>query len=278
MTVSMRTLQKGVREHAVAVFFVLTYLISWGVWVPLALTGTAHPVQKLGTFGPTIAALLLTALLEGRRGLREIGRRLTLWRVPIGWYLFSLFGTAVVVGLSIALHGLLGGSTANFSEPVPLFPMAVIGFVYVLFTSVLGEEIGWRGYALPHLQARHGALTSSLIIGVVWGLWHLPLFYMAGDFHRDIPLTPFILQDVALSVIYTWMFNHTRGSLLLPHLFHTASNLTLGMLPILPMSTGGATRPLWLAVGLVILFAAGLSVAYGPEKLGSQRIQKVPSR
>jgi hypothetical protein len=119
---------------------------------------------------------------------------------------------------------------------------------------VLGEEIGWRGYALPRLQARYGSLLASLIIGFTWGAWHLPLFWLPGNFHQTIPPTLFLLQSVALAIIYTWLYNQTKGSLLIAHLFHAASNVTLGVLPVLPTDTGGDLTPLWLTVGLLSVF------------------------
>ncbi|MEA2046534.1 MAG: CPBP family intramembrane glutamic endopeptidase [Euryarchaeota archaeon] len=140
-------------------------------------------------------------------------------------------------------------------------------FLYVLFFSVLGEEIGWRGYALPELQANHSALTASLIIGVIWGLWHVPLWWMRGNLHQDIPLTLFMLQIIALSIIFTWMYNNTRGSLLIVHLFHAAVNTTVGVLLILPMDTNSDLGPLWLAVGLFWAFTIAIVAIFGPARL-----------
>jgi membrane protease YdiL (CAAX protease family) len=186
--------------------------------------------------------------------------------VNVVWYGISLFGTAVFVALGIGLHALLGGSLASFSAPQPWY-VAFIAFPYVLLTSVLGEEIGWRGYALPRLQARYSALVASLILGLVWNLWHLPLFAMAGNFHQDLPLSLFLLQSLVLTLLMTWVYNHTRGSLLMAHLFHTASNVTFFMLPILPTETGGTVRPLWLALGIAGGFALVIVWVYGPERL-----------
>ena len=98
-----------------------------------------------------------------------------IWRVSIFWYLFSFLVPAVIVLLAIGLHILLGGAVPEFGDPAQWY-LVIPVFLYVLFFSVLGEEIGWRGYALPELQANHSALTASLIIGVIWGLWHVPLW------------------------------------------------------------------------------------------------------
>ena len=102
--------------------------------------------------------------------------------------------------------------------------------------------------------------NHSLIIGVIWGAWHLPLFWLPGNFHQTIPLSLFLLQSVALAVIYTWLHNNTKGSLLIALLFHTASNVTLGVLPVLPMDTGGDLVPLWLTVGLLWGFTIVITI------------------
>lgn len=264
-----RQTRGGVRDlldrHAVVVFFVVTYALSWAVWVGVTRLQAAHPLSKLGAFAPTVAALLLTAVMQGGSGVRDLLARVLIWRVKIGWYLFALFSTAGIVVLALGVYALVGGSFAGFSPPKPLV-VVVPGFLYVLFTSVVGEELGWRGFALPRLLDRYGALAASLILGLVWGLWHLPLFRMAGDFHEMIPLSAFLLQEVALTVLYTWMYQNTRGSLLLPHLFHTAGNFTLYMLPVLPFDTGGDVRPLWFAVAGLCLMTVAVVVRYGPRE------------
>jgi uncharacterized protein len=122
--------------------------------------------------------------------------------------------------------------------------------------AVTGSESG----ALSIL-GRFGPLGASLVIGLVWGVWHAPLFWMAGDFHADIPFGLFLLQDVALSVVMTWLFNGTGGSLLLIHLFHAASNTSIGVLPVLPQDTGGDLRPLRIAIVLLWVVAGVIVVS-----------------
>jgi len=258
------------KRHPVAAFFILTYGVSWLVWVPMAFTQIDLPIYKLGTFGPTIVALILTSLIGGRAGIKQILRRLLIWRVRARWYLFSFLITAVGVLIAIGLHVWLGGAVPNFNDPAQLY-LVIPAFLYVLFISVVGEELGWRGYALPRLQARYSALEASLILGLVWGVWHLPLFWMAGNFHQQIPISLFLLQTTGFSFLYTWMANHTRGSLLLAHLFHAASNTTIGVLPVLPMDTGGSLRPLWLVVGILWLIVLMVVACCGPERLVCKR-------
>jgi uncharacterized protein len=236
-------------------FFLVTFVFSWSIWILLAITGCENGVLDImGRFGPLVAALLLTGVLDGRAGLAGLWKRMLIWRVHPGWYAFAFLGTAVVALGAIGIHIWMGGGALQFNDPAQLY-LVVPVFVYVLVLSVAGEETGWRGYALPRLQERWGALPASLVIGVVWGVWHLPLFWMPGNFHTEIPFGLFLLQDVALSVVITWLFNRTGGSLLLVHLFHAASNTTIGVLPILPQDTGGDIRPLGIAVALLSIVA-----------------------
>jgi len=256
-----------IKRYPFVSFVVLTYAISWTLWTPLVISSQdSRMFLLLGTFGPTLSALLLTLINNGRADLRALLRRLFIWRVSIFWYLISFLLPAIIVLLAIGLHILLGGAVPEFRDPAQWYLVFPV-FLYVLFFSVLGEEIGWRGYALPELQANHSALTASLIIGVIWGLWHVPLWWIKGNLHQDIPLTLFMLQIIAFSIIYTWMYNNTRGSLLIVHLFHTTSNITLGMLPVLPMDAGGNLRTLWLAVGLLWAFTIAIVTIFGPARL-----------
>jgi membrane protease YdiL (CAAX protease family) len=190
--------------------------------------------------------------------------------VSILWYLFSFLSSATIVLAAIRIHVWLGGAAPQFNDPAQWYLIIPV-FLYVLFLSVLGEEIGWRGYALPKLQESRNALVASLIIGVVWGFWHLPLFWIEGSFHQEIPLILFVLQDVALSIVLTWLYNGTGGSLLIVHLFHAASSTTLGLLPILPMDTGGEIGPLWIAVGLLWIIALVIIAMNGPATLSRNR-------
>lgn len=270
----MSRLRRAYERYPLLVFFLLTYLISWAAWTVKALyLPEGELLRILGGFGPTLAALLVTWVSSGWAGLRRLLRRLLIWRVHILWYVFSLFSTALGVLAVIGLHIWLGGAAPEFNDPMQLY-LIIPAFLYVLFTSVLGEEIGWRGYALPRLQEQHGALAASLILGLVWGAWHLPLFWMPGNFHQQIPISLFLLQTAGFSVLYTWIYNNTRGSLLMAHLFHAASNTTIGVLPVLPMDTGGSLRPLWLVVGLLWIVVLVVVVLFGPERLSRRVVEK----
>jgi membrane protease YdiL (CAAX protease family) len=254
-------------------FFVATYFITWLCWIPLINLGEIEWVRMLGGFGPTLSALMLTLLMRSRADLRRLLERLKRWRVGIHYYLFSVFATAVLVIAAISLYFFLGGGPLEFNDPSQWYLIIVV-FFYVLLFSVLGEEIGWRGFALPRLQRRMSALGSSLVLGFIWGLWHLPLFFVPGNFHQMIPVSLFLLQSLAISVVYTWLYNSTEGSLLIVNMFHAASNTTLGILPVLPMDTGGDILPLQTLVALLWIVAIGIVSLRGRETLSSDSTPK----
>src|SRR5439155_24601806 len=184
-------------------------------------------------FGPSVAALIMTAALAGKPGLRRFFRRLLLWRVPVVWYLFILLGVPLIYVLGILL---VPGALASFKAPSPatwlLWP--VLFLVVLVLGGPLFEEPGWRGFALPRLQERWGPLVGSLILGVLWATWHAPE-YLTPDFaaaNGGLTLrgiTVFALAAVSFSVIITWVFNHTRASVLVAILVHAAINWSQGL-------------------------------------------------
>lgn len=240
-------------------YFALTYLLSWGIWIPLALNGYSNQwLFWLAGFAPSLFAVALTALRGGRNGLRHMLLDFG-WKTKPIWYAISLLGTPLVILVALGLHVVLGGDWPQYVDPNHLitsleqWPLVVVVFLYIFIFTALGEEIGWRGYALPRLQARFSPFTASLILGLVWACWHLPLFWMEGDFHQQLPISWFLLQVFGSTFLYTWMYNRTNGSLLIALLFHTSSNAAVGLLPVLPLDNGGSLRPLWIVVGLLWL-------------------------
>jgi uncharacterized protein len=169
------------RRYPTSTFFVLTFLITWGLWVPriLAPDSFADTLADLGTYGPAIAAVIVAAL-SGT--LRDLGARLVRWRVGWRWYAVVLLGPAAFYAVLLALDVVLGSSD-DLVQPnvVRVVSGLVPFFVVLLLTDGLGEEIGWRGSALPRLLNRTGRLPASLLLGVVWAAWHLPLFRTVGN-------------------------------------------------------------------------------------------------
>ena len=222
-------------------FFALTFAISWPCFS--AVAALARPgdspadweaplrilLLMLGIFAPGIVAVWLTARQSGTPAVRMLLGRLFQWQAGIQWYLFAA-GYVVAVKLIVALlHRGFTGLWPRFGEDIWLMPFAVLFSLMLLGQA--GEELGWRGYALPRLAERYGLASSSLILGVIWALWHLPLFFVAGADTYNQSFLRYTLQVMALSVAITWLFAHTRGSLLLAMLMHAAINNTKDIVP-----------------------------------------------
>jgi membrane protease YdiL (CAAX protease family) len=215
-------------------------------------------------------AILLIAVLHGKAGVRKLLRRLLMWRVGVGWYVAVVLVSALALG-AVGLSVLLGGDTPAVAVTIPV--VVILFLLYIFPGSAGGEEIGWRGFALPHLQADRSALAASVVLGVVWGVWHLPLYLLGADI-RPVSLFPaWVLLTVAASVIYTWMYNGTGGSLLIVVLFHAASNLPLTIL--LEPLEDQVHQPFLIYVALMILAAAVVVAATGPANLSRTHPKQV---
>lgn len=281
----MNRLAQSIHKHPVVAFFVLTYALAWIIWIPVGIfmNGISTGFVLLGAWAPTIAAITLTGYLEGRSGIGTLLQRIRIWRVGIQWYVFVLFSAALIGLVAIFLFILLGGTA-----PQPTFPPGVpreLGFVLlpiIFLTNIfvggpLAEEYGWRGFALPHLQAKMSALLASLIIGIFWAVWHLPFFVFeaTSSVVGNIPPFAYVLLLVGWSVLFTWVYNNSRGSILLMVLYHAALNTTIGSLGLIRTSTDGTTLLIlyiiltWL-IAMLVTAICGVS-HLSPQKLTSDR-------
>jgi len=207
-------------------FLLIAFGLAWGIialYITLptqmaALFGEIsgqHPLFYLATYAPAIAALALVLYRTRRAGTRRFLGRLLLWRAPAAWYAFLLFGIPVLFYVGAVWKGL------GLAEMIPV--SSVGGYlVALLLFAIKGpvEEIGWRGFALPVLQRKMSPLWAGLILGIIWGVWHLPAFFLSGTPQSAWSFTDFFIGTVALSLIATALFNASRGSILLPALFH----------------------------------------------------------
>jgi uncharacterized protein len=235
------------RKFPLITFFVLAYALTWWVYPLLPINPL---IGLLGLFGPALAAIIVTALTEGRPGVRALLSRIILWRVPVPWYL-------VAIGLPAALS-LLAASLAVWFGPAVLRVGTLTALDLVLVVLVLGEELGWRGYALPKLLERFSPVIASVILGVVWSLWHLPTFFIAGTPQFGHPVVAYPIMTTSYSILLTWVFLHTRGSVLIATLFHGAINVSQGFF-LAGVDPG--SRYWWLALawgGAALLVAIGL--------------------
>lgn len=211
-------------------YFVLAFAFTWALWVPAALEARGLlsplpvPATFLGAFGPLVAAVVVTVQESGRAGLRSLLGRVVRWRVAPIWYGVAILGPLVLTLGAIALHVVLGGQPPSLGLLIGALPTLVFLTIYMMITVALGEEVGWRGYALPALQARYGALVSSVILGVLWTLWHLPVFFNPDTLYSNLPFLLFLAYTVPFAVLITWVFNSAGGSVLMAMFFHAVMN------------------------------------------------------
>ncbi len=219
------------RRRPLVSYFLLAYGFSWLGWLPYVLSQSGlgllpfHPSQLIGLpggYGAFLSGLLMTAVMEGKAGVRHLLSRMILWRVGGLWYLFALIGIPAILVLGFLP---LPGAVAALGVPSLQFvPIFLLLLVLEIFTSGLAEEPGWRGFALPRLQRQRGPLLGTLILGLLWGCWHLPLFLTAWAIvgASGLSICEFVLGAVSLAIMLTWVFNHTRGSLLVAIVSHAS--------------------------------------------------------
>jgi membrane protease YdiL (CAAX protease family) len=216
------------------VFLVLTFALSWTLWFAAGITSSDGPPNTplflLGVFAPGIVSLILTAHSGGREAVAALLKRLVDWRVPARWFGFALFYMFTIKLAVALLYRVAWGSWPVFGgESVPMMFAGAIAAT--VMGGQAGEELGWRGYALPRLADRLGLGPAGIVLGVIWAVWHLPLFFApAGDtFGQSFPL--YLLQVVAISVTMAWVYGKVQGSLLPLMLLHAAINNTKGIVP-----------------------------------------------
>lgn len=228
-----------VKKYPALSLFVLAMIFGLAPVLAVAAGLLPPPWIQLGALSSSLAAIVLV-LVEGRTGgLRELLRRALIWRVGIQWWILALFYAIVPSVAALYLYQLLGGPAVEWSGLQPLYTVVPM-FLFLTLAAGIGEEFGWRGFLLPRLQTRHSALVSSLIVGVAWAAWHVPMFFIEGTSQYEQGLAggrlPAILGYAALviasSVQFTWLFNNTKGSVLMAAVFHGASNAWGGYIDV----------------------------------------------
>lgn len=285
------TLRGLIVRYPMSAFFTLAFGLSWLAWSPYvlgmnglgwepeirfpAVLGTSQILGVLpGAYlGPIFAAFVVTAVAEGRPGLRRWAGRLVRFRVPWPWYVLTII--SVPVALGVATLPFSGGAVRM--PPVAVLVAFVPGLVLQMVTTGLAEEPGWRDFALPRLQPRYGALRGNLILGPLWGAWHLPLFFSEWGGRPDVPWyvpVEFVLTTFAFSLVMTWVFNRTGQSLPLAMLLHTSVNnfFSTAWSAMFPgVGPHGTTHVFLLASAVaaaVLLVATRGRLGWVPERVG----------
>ena len=240
------------------VFVALAYALSWSWLIPLAAAhlvvrrGVGWPTHLPALLAPAVAAVVVTAWTMGRPGVRDLAARVARWRVPLRWWLVAV-SPVVFLGLALAAIAAAGKalpSVGDFGRFSGIPAVSLAGVLLIIFVGALGEETGWRGYALPQLQRRFSPLASSLILALVWFGWHLPQFWVIATY-RDFSPIQYVGMFCGLAcgaVVLTWLYNRSGGSILLVAVWHGLYNVVSG--------TQAATGMLAAVISTLIMIQA----------------------
>ena len=206
------------KQNQIGIFFVLTFVLSWFPWY----AGIAPEVMAIG---PSIAAFIVVLILGGWRGFVDLLKPFGRWRAGLGIWGLAIFGPGILYLIGLGVHLLFGGEAPPFimiREELNLLPLYLVLVVLMPFNGPVGEEFGWRGYALPKLQSKYGPLIASLVIGTIWGFWHLPSFFAPQGVIGALAATlgmgfliPYTLGTIANTVFMTWLYNRSKASALI---------------------------------------------------------------
>ncbi|WP_149305001.1 CPBP family intramembrane glutamic endopeptidase [Pareuzebyella sediminis] len=226
------------------VFLLLTFLWSWILWI-IGLNYLSDGINQesigkflvfffVGVYGPTISGIITTLFFDGLKGLFELLKKLFIWKVPFKYYLYIIFLPLIFVIIGIALYGQFIGEIGGFDR------MAYLSIPTILLTGLyagpLGEELGWRGFLLPEFQKKYSNLKSAIIIGFIWFVWHIPLWWapfgtlVSGEPISIIPVIAYFTVLICLSIIITWLVINSKGSVLIAILFHLSINAGIALL------------------------------------------------
>lgn len=245
-------------ENALLAYFLIAFAFTWSFHVSIKLIGIpfvmdlsspAMALYLVGLMGPLVAAIVVSALLNGGAGIRALLAQGVKWRFPLRWYFVAIFSIPLLYLLNLAI----------FYDSVPpdmgwlvVTPVLILGQIWV----VIAEEFGWRGFALPRLQGRFGSLGATLILGPIWALWHLPMFFVEGSpqYSNDVPVSLAIYTVIVFftSIIFTMVYNRSGSSVLACMLLHAFFNIAAFTIQLPP--NVNITALLIIALGLVSIW------------------------
>jgi len=270
--------EKAVKHHWIY-FFILAYVISWILWAPIVIFDNVHPgvftiSLVLGGFGPMAAGYMVSRKEYGKMGTRDYFYRIFDYRRNVKTYLMTLLIPIGIFLLAYLFYRILGGETFDFSEvPNPLiYPLLLL---VVIFTGGGLEESGWRGYALPRLMERFTPVFASLLIGVFWICWHIPLFFSEGVTQGNFDFLWYLINGLGLSILFTIFHLYSKGSAFIAIILHGGVNAPSAWFPMkstidTPIGDVAAHFPISLATWLVVLI---LIFRLKPQLMKKRRFQ-----
>jgi membrane protease YdiL (CAAX protease family) len=272
--------EKGVsafiKRNPLISMYVIMFSLAWSVMIPQSLYSQgvlSEPIPELFEiltgWSPIIASIVVTAVVGERVGVRELLQRFLIWRVGFRWYFVGVFLLAFIILGGIGLHVAFGGAMPVIpAADEPLWQTVLLFLLFVLVGSLFNtEEVAWRGFALPRLQDRYGALAAALLITIPEVIIHLPLFWIKDSFIRSVGVDWFSAFSVAAVFIYIYVFNKTKGSLIIVTLLHASQNAWSNLL------SDNSARPFQFTVALIWVIALVLIVSTR-GRLGYQPSEK----
>ncbi|MDP4086295.1 MAG: type II CAAX endopeptidase family protein [Bacillota bacterium] len=236
-------------RNKLIIFLIMTFLLAWGSWIPAFMYPNLSQLSFIGLFAPTISALIVSGIYDGRKGIFEVLGRYRILNFSVKWYLVAILLMPVIYLLSIFINELLFHySTKNIFIGSPIY-FIIVAFIWLMFINS-GEEIGWRGFVLPILlKNSKGTILASFILGLIWGIWHLPMYLIPGQSSFPYPL--FLILTICLSFIYTALFIRTKGSLLPAVILHAGTDIGPRI-----YQQANYTHSVWLTIDIIIVIIA----------------------
>jgi membrane protease YdiL (CAAX protease family) len=253
---------EAIRRRPLAAFFVLAFAFSW---LPSASYLATRSGPTILSCGPALAAIVVISLTSGKQGVKALFRSMVQWRVGLRWWAVAIFTPIVLSGLAACLNIAFGAPTPSADDVANwtnVLPTATI----ILLVPIIGgawEEPGWRGFALPRLLAERSPLVSSLFLGALWALWHLPVYFVGDQHWSDLVLVPIA------TVVFTWLFQNAFGSLMIAMVFHAMNNAVSGEYFSQWFDGSDSTRQSWM---LVVVWSAAAALVL----LGGRRFRRAP--
>jgi membrane protease YdiL (CAAX protease family) len=274
--VTNSVLRRLIYNHPLVAYFVIAFVGTWACFLPFALSRNTNGLGLLpfsipdgallvafvfaAPAGPALASLVVTAITSGKAGVKQLLRRCVQWRVGVGWYLIAIYGFLLIYLVGYSIFFGMNLTLALLIKWPLIFTVFFPQVAFTIVTASFAEELGWRGFALPRLQQRYGPVLGTLILGTLHGLWHLPVFFtrLLGPF--SLPYyAGFLFVAIAATFIYTWIFNHTKGSVLIATITHGCADASGGLLVLLipvHLVISGWAQPFvyssWQAMNVII--------------------------
>jgi membrane protease YdiL (CAAX protease family) len=234
----MHRLLAAMRRHTLVSYFVIAFAFSWAIWIPMAVMGarayqgSAWPNHITGLFGPLVAAFVMSAVVAGGIGVKDLVSRMFRWRVPVRWYVVALsplaFFAVAAVGMAATGRGWPDLAELGKFSSLPVVAAPVMWLL--LLVTAYAEETGWRGFAVPEMLKRTSLLNTGLVIGLLWVLWHVPSMFVIENYRQmGLAIVPtFTLGILAGSILLAWLYRASGGSVLIVAVWHATYNLVAG--------------------------------------------------